>query len=688
MARRKCSSKSVRPRRASRTAYRIPAVWNCWGYNGKVETVDREIVVDPGDYLAECIAWIRAQGPARPRFARRSPSSIQQVRALAKGCVRDARRTRRGGDWIRRSRLYGTMVRTSTAWDHNGDGRLSTRGPNELGTFSKSILLLPHLARLGVDVLYTLPVVKVSRLFRKGELGCPYSAKNFFEFDPDQGDPLLEKTVGDIAEQFRLLVECAHRLGMRVMLDVAPRTAARDCDWILDYPEWFYWIGRQFERDYMAPRLPGVDYYNPIPGRLDEVYDVPAVREHLRKFRFAPSMTQPQKWANFVTRAKSHPLKNLLAETAQHFGVVTPPGFSDVINDTQPPWSDVTYLRLFEDHPVESAKHLPEPGKQPPYVLYDTAKASLFEGRRPMRALWNKLANIIPFYQSFGIDGARVDMAHALPNELERMILERPRRKDADLCFLAEDLGTDNHARLSKAGYNIIIGPTWWMQPRSSEGAMHELLVKLPKLKVPIMAAAETPDTPRAVTRKGGRKFARQAIVVNDFLPNAVPMINSGLEVLERQPMNLGLDSKPSDRHALKKDDPQYGKLAFFDRFALHWDNAGAKRMIDLIATAGIARSKYLDALTDGRAYFPPKVSGDTSRILATGYRLKRGGGTLLMLANVDLRKTAMGAIGRLARTLPAPEVLVQSGKAVVPRWHRGRLVFNLEPLDAIALVL
>ena len=66
-----------------------------------------------------------------------------------------------------------------------------------------------------------LPVVKVSHLFRKGELGCPYAARNFFELDPHQRDDSFGNAYGDLEAQFLLLVRSAHRLGMRVMLDVA-----------------------------------------------------------------------------------------------------------------------------------------------------------------------------------------------------------------------------------------------------------------------------------------------------------------------------------------------------------------------------------------------------------------------------------------------------------------------------------
>jgi starch synthase (maltosyl-transferring) len=376
-----------------------------------------------------------------------------------------------------------------------------------------------------------------------------------------------------------------------------------------------------------------------------------------------------------------------LREIGKTFGVVTPPGFSDVVNDVQPPWSDVTYLRLFEDHPVAAIPHLRDAKNQPPYVLHDTAKASMYGGKKPQRKLWDRLASILPFYQKFGVDGARVDMAHALPAKLEAMILEHPRKRDPDFCLLAEQLGTENHASAHRGGYNIIIGPCWWLQPRGHEGKMHDFVRDIPKLKVPVMAAAETPDTPRAITRHGKRKYAMQSVVVDCFLPNAVPMINGGIEVLERQPMNLGLDAKPKDRYALPKSDPLYGKLAFFDRFALHWNNPGGKAMTALIGKTTAIRSQYLDALANPRAFFAPKLGSNAKKILATAFKLGRGKGTLLMLANMNYRQTLRTTVSGLPRANHV-DVLLTITQQTPPRIRSGKLTLELAPGNAVVLRL
>ncbi len=670
-----------------RPDFLLPALWDCWGYNGPKRRVGRQVGVDPFAFAAGCLDWIAAHAVVPQARTGISLSRILGVRRAGPGRVRAGRRPRRAGDWLTRQTVYGLFVRCTAAWDHDGDGRLRDGRRTENGTFLKTILLLPLLARMGITTLYLLPVVSVSRLFRKGELGCPYAAGDFYALDEGYHDRLLGDDAGDVTGEFAAFVTAAHLLGMRVILDIAPRTAARDNVWVLEHPEWFYWIDARAARSFGAPRLPDIDYGNPIPGRLHEIYADPGVRRHLQTFRFPPARTSPEKWQAFVRQARRRPPADLVAEIARHFGVLVPPAFSDCINDTQPPWTDVTYLRLHLDHPPESAAQLPDPRQQPPYVLFDTIKANLFPGRRPNRPLWQRLAGIIPFYQHLGIDGARVDMAHALPTELERMILDRPRRLDPDFAFVAEELGTANHARARRAGYNLIIGPGWYRQPRGHEGLMHEHLREIRRLRLPVFAAAEMADTPRAVVRRGGRRFARQAVAVNGFLPNAVPLIHSGLEVYERQPMNLGLDNVPPGRFALPRSDPQAGRLAFFDPYALHWTNPGAQGMVDLIGRTSEARRRFLGLLLRRRGNFLPRVTASARHILATGWRAGPGRRWLLMIANLDCFAAHRAELRLPFAVGPAePRVELALADSSRPRAHGRTLRLTLGPGAVIVL--
>ena len=676
--------KHTRARR--RRDYRIPALWNCWGYGATEQVAPRELAVDPYDYLQVCLEQVILPARNGRSLAGRSLSRIRGVQAAGQRSVRDGSKRRRGGAWIRRATLYSMLVRTTTAWDHNGDGKLHGTRWTETGTFLKSIMLLPLLKRMGVTVVYLLPISKCSQRFRKGEVGCPYSAKNFFELEPELHDRLLGADPGEVDLEFAAFVEAAHALDMRVMVDLAPRTAARDSDLILEHPDWFYWIDRTTTRKFGPPHVEDFTEWMPKPAELKGILAQPGLRAHLAKFRFAPNLTAPQRWRQFIAHCRRKPPRDLLAEIGREFGLITAPAFSDCINDPQPPWSDVTFLRLFMDHPAASVKHLPNPAKQPPYAFTDSIKSSLFPGRRPNHALWRLLANILPFYQQFGVDGARVDMGHALPPALQELIITKPRRRDPDFCFLAEEFNHALAGRARRAGYDAILGSACFMEPRPREGEFHKLVYELlPGTVLPSLAAGETPDTPRATVRPGGKKFARLAAVMNGFLPNAAPQINSGLEIFERQPTNLGLDVIPPGRFALPPSDPYYGKLAYFDRVALHWGNAGGRQMIDLIRRASAFRQEYLDTLSDPANYFAPRVECNGKLLLAVGWRLGLRSGSLLMIANTDYERRRRAVITRFhgVRAARAPEVLleIRPGPAP-PRSHNGRLTLNLEPGD------
>ena len=139
------------------------------------------------------------------------------------------------------------------------------------------------------------------------------------------------------------------------------------------------------------------------------MYSSQAVWNHIHKFSYAPNIIDPEKWERVVEEYRQTPGASILDLVSREFGLTVAPAFSDHINDVQPPWTDVTFFRMYMDHPVESQKYL---GGQelPPYILFDTIKSNLYKGNIINEGLWATLSNIIPFYQqNYGIDGARID---------------------------------------------------------------------------------------------------------------------------------------------------------------------------------------------------------------------------------------------------------------------------------------
>jgi len=323
---------SVRSR--GRMDYCLPRVWLEGWYDGPSKEDGERIFVDPAIVYSKLREWLQSN--------RSFDAKVGASLALQMG---EADRS-----WIKKAVLYSSLVRTNSAYNHKGFGRFEqddVLGYRESGTFLKMTLLLPHLKKLGVNVLYLLPITQSSEMFKKGEIGSPYAVKDFLKIDERYHDPLLDGW--KVEDEFAAFVQACHMLGIRVVLDFIPRTAARDCNLILKHPDWFYWVRLEELAGYAPPKVEHLGFCQPSFEQMRELYDLPAVREHLKKFSPDPSKLDPEKWDNFVKNCDE---ENFMYEIAKTFGIITAPGFSDWLNDPQPTWDDVTFLRLHLDHPI------------------------------------------------------------------------------------------------------------------------------------------------------------------------------------------------------------------------------------------------------------------------------------------------------------------------------------------------
>lgn len=554
-----------------KTLYAIPKHWLISNYPGKLSKKDGHYFVDPYEYYSELLDRIL-----------KNSKELNYSMSLAQ------LNGETNPSWLKKAKIYGALPRATVAYNHKGFGTFEPEdifGYKETGTFLKMIGLLPYLKNMGINALYMLPISKMSNIFKKGEIGSPYSVKNPIELDESYHDPLLEDFSVDM--EFKALVQAAHLLDIRIILDFIPRTAARDSDLIVEHPDWFYWIKIEEAANYKPPVIPELPFKIPDVQDLPVVYSNEEVKKHLKKFTLSPDKIDSNKWEK-VKRMEG----DILSHIAREFGIITPPGFSDWINDTQPTWDDVTFLRLYLDHPAESQKYLQD--GQPPYVLFDVVKSSKFPGNQPNKELWEYISRIIPSYQErFGIDGARIDMGHALPPELQDMIISKARDVDPAFAFIAEELEMKKDEKAKKEGYDCILGNSWFVVARPNE--FYKFIEEItPNLKVPYIASCETPDTPRIVARENGEKLKYLSPVLLYFSPNAIPYVNSGQEIEELQPMNLGLDNSIFGKTVLSPDDQFYSKLAFFDYYAFHWDKADSS-MYNYLSKLLNLRDKLVD---------------------------------------------------------------------------------------------
>jgi glycosidase len=97
------------------------------------------------------------------------------------------------------------------------------------GTFKAFEQHLPRLKELGVDILWLMPVNPIGIINRKGTLGSYYSIKDYRGINPEFGT----------MEDFKNLVNKAHSLGMKVIIDWVANHTSWDNNLITEHPEWY-----------------------------------------------------------------------------------------------------------------------------------------------------------------------------------------------------------------------------------------------------------------------------------------------------------------------------------------------------------------------------------------------------------------------------------------------------------------
>lgn len=103
------------------------------------------------------------------------------------------------------------------------------RNHTKEGTFNVLSQDLERIKSLGVDVLYLLPIHPIGVVARKGVYGSPYSIRDYQAISEDLGTK----------EEFVHLINKAHDLGLKVMMDMVFHHTSRDAVYIKKHPEWY-----------------------------------------------------------------------------------------------------------------------------------------------------------------------------------------------------------------------------------------------------------------------------------------------------------------------------------------------------------------------------------------------------------------------------------------------------------------
>lgn len=97
------------------------------------------------------------------------------------------------------------------------------------GTFKAFLEHVPRLKKMGVDILWLMPVNPIGEKNRKGSLGSYYSVRDYKGINPEFGN----------LDDFKQLVSMAHNEGMKVIIDWVANHSSWDNPWITEHPEWY-----------------------------------------------------------------------------------------------------------------------------------------------------------------------------------------------------------------------------------------------------------------------------------------------------------------------------------------------------------------------------------------------------------------------------------------------------------------
>ena len=146
-------------------------------------------------------------------------------------------------DWSRNASIYEVNIRQFS--------------PE--GTFNEFEKYLPELQKMGIKIIWLMPIHPIGELNRKGTLGSYYSVKDYKEINPEFGTK----------EDFRRLVRRTHELGMYIIIDWVANHSAWDNIWTETNPDFY---NTDPDGNYIIPVADWTDV-------IDLNYDNPELRK-------------------------------------------------------------------------------------------------------------------------------------------------------------------------------------------------------------------------------------------------------------------------------------------------------------------------------------------------------------------------------------------------------------------------
>lgn len=118
-----------------------------------------------------------------------------------------------------------TTAKSNTSWmDSATIYEVNVRQYTKEGTFNAFAKHLTRLKKMGVDVLWFMPIHQISLKNRKGSLGSYYAVADYKSVNPEFGTK----------KDFKALVDQAHKLGFKVIIDWVANHTGMDNVWTVN----------------------------------------------------------------------------------------------------------------------------------------------------------------------------------------------------------------------------------------------------------------------------------------------------------------------------------------------------------------------------------------------------------------------------------------------------------------------
>ncbi|MCX8531171.1 alpha-amylase family glycosyl hydrolase [Chryseobacterium luquanense] len=116
-------------------------------------------------------------------------------------------------DWVKNATIY----------------ELNIRQFSREGTFQAVNKQLSRLKKMGIDIIWLMPIHPIGEVHRKGTLGSYYSVKDYYGINPEFG----------LEQDFKNLIKAIHDAGMYVIIDWVANHTSWDNELVEKHPDWY-----------------------------------------------------------------------------------------------------------------------------------------------------------------------------------------------------------------------------------------------------------------------------------------------------------------------------------------------------------------------------------------------------------------------------------------------------------------